>query len=144
MKYSFTLFEKTPEGVKVRVQTDNTDQPFDINEGSKLELGSTAKLRVLTTYLEIVTELHDSYGNMPAESLRKIEVSDQDNISRWAIAYLISAKDKSLPVMLEAALDQQILRQPLRGLLHRRWHAHLQQLPQGRQWPHSADPRRLA
>jgi hypothetical protein len=35
----------------VRVQTDSTDQPFDINEGSKLELGSTAKLRVLTTYL---------------------------------------------------------------------------------------------
>lgn len=31
VKYSFTLFEKTPEGVKVRVQTDNTDQPFDIN-----------------------------------------------------------------------------------------------------------------
>ena len=115
VKYSFTLFEKTPEGVKVRVQTDNTDQPFDINEGSKLELGSTAKLRVLTTYLEIVTELHDSYGNMPAESLRKIEVSDQDNISRWAIAYLMSAKDKSLPVMLEAALDRKYSASPYEG-----------------------------
>ena len=77
------------------MQTDNTDQPFDINEGSKLELGSTAKLRVLTTYLEIVTELHDSYGNMPVESLRKIEVSDQDNISRWAIAYLMSARTEA-------------------------------------------------
>ncbi len=115
VKYSFTLFEKTPEGVKVRVQTDNTDQPFDINEGSKLELGSTAKLRVLTTYLEIVTELHDSYGNMPMESLRKIEVSDQDNISRWAIAYLMSAKDRSLPVMLEAALDRKYSASPYEG-----------------------------
>lgn len=115
VKYSFTLFEKTPEGVKVRVQTDNTDQPFDINEGSKLELGSTAKLRVLTTYLEIVTELHDSYGNMPVESLRKIEVSDQDNISRWAIAYLMSAKDRSLPVMLEAALDRKYSASPYEG-----------------------------
>lgn len=38
-----TLFE--PEGVKVRVQTGSTDQPFDINEGSKLELGSTAGFR---------------------------------------------------------------------------------------------------
>ena len=65
VKYSFTLFEKSPEGFKVRVQTDNNDQPFDISEGIKLELGSTAKLRVLTTYLEIVTELHDNYGNMP-------------------------------------------------------------------------------
>ena len=95
MKYSFTLFEKDAGRVKVRVQTDNNDQPFDINEGSKLELGSTAKLRVLTTYLEIVTELHDSYGNMPVESLRKIEVSDQDNISRWAIAYLMSARTEA-------------------------------------------------
>jgi membrane peptidoglycan carboxypeptidase len=35
VKYSFTLFEDAGR-VKVRVQTDNTDQPFDINEGSKL------------------------------------------------------------------------------------------------------------
>ena len=51
VRYSFTLFELTPDGSRVRVQTDSTDQPFDINEGSKLELGSTAKMRVLTTYL---------------------------------------------------------------------------------------------
>ncbi len=37
--YSFTLFEKTPGGNRVRVQTDNTDQPFDLNEGSKLGAG---------------------------------------------------------------------------------------------------------
>ena len=72
-------------------------------------------MRVLTTYLEIVTELHDSYGNMPVESLRKIEVSDQDNISRWAIAYLMSAKDRSLPVMLEAALDRKYSASPYEG-----------------------------
>src|SRR5690606_17155632 len=58
VRYSFTLFERTPSGNRVRVQTDNTDQPFDINEGSKLELGSTAKLRVLATYLENVATLH--------------------------------------------------------------------------------------
>ena len=58
VRYSFTLFERGDEGFRVRVQTDNTHQPFDINEGSKLELGSTAKLRVLTTYLEVIAELH--------------------------------------------------------------------------------------
>ena len=42
----------------LRVQTDNLAQPFDINEGAKLDLGSTAKLRTLITYLEIVAELH--------------------------------------------------------------------------------------
>ncbi|XLM21956.1 hypothetical protein MKD33_08855, partial [Chromobacterium piscinae] len=49
--YSFTLIERTPTGNKVRVQADNFDQPFDINEGTKLDLGSTSKLRTLVTYL---------------------------------------------------------------------------------------------
>lgn len=31
--YSFTLYERTDTANRVRVQTDSTDQPFDINEG---------------------------------------------------------------------------------------------------------------
>ncbi|MGL4249155.1 MAG: transglycosylase domain-containing protein [Aeromonas sp.] len=115
VRYSFTLFEKSSEGFKVRVQTDNTDQPFDINEGSKLELGSTAKLRVLTTYLEIIAELHDHYGEMPVESLRKLANVSQDNLSRWAISYLMTTKDKSLSVMLGAALERKYSASPHEG-----------------------------
>lgn len=38
VKYSFTLYESTATGNKLRVQTDNhAEQPFDLNEGSKLE-----------------------------------------------------------------------------------------------------------
>ncbi|WP_458376432.1 transglycosylase domain-containing protein [Pseudomonas pergaminensis] len=106
VRYSFTLFELTPDGSRVRVQTDNTDQPFDINEGSKLELGSTAKLRVLTTYLQIISELHDQYGGQTPAVLKKVEVNEQDRLSRWAIDYLIQAPDKSLAKMLDAALDR--------------------------------------
>ncbi|MGB0129912.1 MAG: transglycosylase domain-containing protein, partial [Rhodocyclaceae bacterium] len=51
--YSFTLFERDGDANYVRVQTDNSDRPLDINEGTKLELGSTAKLRTLANYLEI-------------------------------------------------------------------------------------------
>ena len=106
VRYSFTLFELTPDGSRVRVQTDSTDQPFDINEGSKLELGSTAKLRVLTTYLQIISELHDKHaGKTPAE-LKKVVVNDQDRLSRWAIDYLMQNSDRSLPKMLDAALDR--------------------------------------
>lgn len=71
VRYSFTLFELTPDGSRVRIQTDSTDQPFDINEGSKLELGSTAKMRVLTTYLQIISELHDKYAGMSVPELKK-------------------------------------------------------------------------
>lgn len=112
VRYSFTLFELTPDGSRVRVQTDSTDQPFDINEGSKLELGSTAKMRVLTTYLQIIAELHDKYAEMSVPELKKVEVPDQDRLSRWAIDYLIQNKDRNLPNMLGAALDRKYSASP--------------------------------
>ena len=112
VRYSFTLFELTPDGSRVRVQTDSTDQPFDINEGSKLELGSTAKLRVLTTYLQIIAELHDKYAAQTPAELKKVEVPDQDRLSRWALDYLIQNKDRSLPKMLSEALDRKYSASP--------------------------------
>lgn len=112
VRYSFTLFELTPDGSRVRVQTDSTDQPFDINEGSKLELGSTAKMRVLTTYLQIIAELHDKYAEMSVPELKKVEVPDQDRLSRWAVDYLMQNKDRNLPNMLNAALDRKYSASP--------------------------------
>lgn len=102
--YSFNLVESTPAGNRVRVQTDTTDQPLDINEGSKLELGSTAKLRVLTTYLEIVAELHQRFAEQTPAELRKVQAEQRDRLTQWAADYLASAKDRSLPTMLQAAL----------------------------------------
>lgn len=110
--YSFNLFERTEDGNRVRVQTDTTDQPLDINEGSKLELGSTAKLRVLASYLEIIAELHARLADQPAESLRKTPVDRQDVLTRWAIDYLLAAKDRALPPMLEAALERRLSASP--------------------------------
>jgi membrane peptidoglycan carboxypeptidase len=102
VRYSFTLFERTPSGNRVRVQTDNTDQPFDINEGSKLELGSTAKLRVLATYLEVVGELHTRYAPQTPAALRVAEAVAEDPLSRWALSYLRTAAEfrftSALPV----------------------------------------------
>lgn len=112
VRYSFTLFELTPDGSRVRVQTDSTDQPFDINEGSKLELGSTAKMRVLTTYLQIIAELHEKYAEMTVPELKKVDVPDQDRLSRWAVDYLIQNTDRNLPAMLGAALDRKYSASP--------------------------------
>ncbi len=106
MRYSFTLYELTPDGARVRVRTDNTDQPFDINEGSELELGSTAKLRVLTTYLQIVTELHRTLPARTPAELKSVELPEQDVLSRWALNYLIQHSDRDLAKMLDAALDR--------------------------------------
>ncbi|MFJ5298970.1 transglycosylase domain-containing protein [Pseudomonas sp. NPDC088368] len=112
VRYSFTLFERDLDGSRVRVQTDSTDQPFDINEGSKLELGSTAKMRVLTTYLQIITELHDKYAGMSNAELKKVPVEEPDRLSRWALDYLMQNPDRDLSKMLAAALDRKYSASP--------------------------------
>ena len=104
--YSFTLFEKTVDGNRVRVQTDSTDQPFDLNEHSKLELGSTAKLRVLTTYLEIIAELHQNFADELPVNLLDLEIAPQDHLTRWAAQYMAQTTDRSLTSMLDAALQR--------------------------------------
>ena len=113
--YSFTLFERTPGGNRVRVQADNFDQPLDINKGIKLDLGSTAKLRTLITYLEIVADLHRQYVDQAPETLRKINVAPQDSIRRWALNYLAQASNRSLSAMLEASLQRKYSGNPGEG-----------------------------
>ena len=110
--YSFTLFERTDRGNLLRVQTDNYDQPIDINQGTKLDLGSTAKFRTLVTYLEIITALHTRFAEIPKEELAKIEVDSRDVLTRWAIDYLRINGPGDLPTMLESAMDREYSASP--------------------------------
>ncbi|MDP5291346.1 transglycosylase domain-containing protein [Oceanimonas sp. CHS3-5] len=112
VRYSFTLFERDEHTFKVRVQTDNTGQPFDINESSKLELGSTAKLRVLATYLEMVAELHQLHADKTLPALREVSPHRNDVIGRWAIDHLMRSPDRTLSTMLSAALKRQYSASP--------------------------------
>ncbi len=108
--YTFTLYEKLPDGQNVvRVQADNFNGPLNLNEGVKLELGSTAKLRTLISYLEAVSALHDKYQGQDAALLGAVKdkVNPNDHITRWALDYLSDpVSDKSLNAMLEASLDR--------------------------------------
>lgn len=112
--YSFTLYERTGDANVVRVQTDNFDQPFDINEGTKLDLGSTAKLRTLVTYLEIVARLHGEYAAMAPEDLAAVKVAPRDAIGRWALDYMRTAEGdaRGLEAMLEAAMERRYSANP--------------------------------
>ncbi|WP_414451036.1 transglycosylase domain-containing protein [Burkholderia sp. 22PA0099] len=104
--YSFTLYERQGGANLLRVQTDSVDQPFDVNRGARLNLGSTAKLRTVVTYLQIVSQLHRDYADQPTEALKRVQPDPQDALSRWALDYLIAARDRSLPAMLDAALER--------------------------------------
>ena len=108
--YSFTLYERTQTGNVMRVQVDSFDGPLSINEGTKLELGSTAKLRTLATYLEAVEELHNRYTR--EDRWGENAPNAQDRLSRWATGYLASATDKGLPAMLEAAMNRRYSANP--------------------------------
>jgi membrane peptidoglycan carboxypeptidase len=113
--YSFTLLEKGEQGNMLRIQTDNFDQPLDINEGAKLDLGSTSKLRTLVTYLDIVDQLFKKYSGMPSDMLSNLKVDPGDKLSRWALDYLAGIPDldqRKLPDMLNAALDRQYSASP--------------------------------
>lgn len=110
--YSFTLSELTPEGAKFRIQADNFEQPLDINKGTKLDLGSTAKLRTLVTYLEIIEALHKRYAMLAPQVLRKQDIDPSDILSRWAIGYLLQSSDKSLATMLNVALERKYSANP--------------------------------
>ena len=104
--YSFTLYEIAPQGALLRIQADNLNQPFDINKSAKLDLGSTAKLRTLISYLEIVTALREQYRTMSPAQLQSATRADIDPISNWAANYYLHSADKSLLPMLEAAMDR--------------------------------------
>ncbi|MBU1566282.1 MAG: transglycosylase domain-containing protein [Proteobacteria bacterium] len=106
LSYSFTLFERTPSGNVVRVQTDTTEMPFDINEGSKLELGSTAKLRTLTTYLELIAELYGELKNLSPTEIEEFNGQRPDILSTWVCSQLLADPLLPLRTLLKSAMDR--------------------------------------
>jgi membrane peptidoglycan carboxypeptidase len=110
--FSFTLFERRGGENLLRVQTDSVNQPFDINRGARLNLGSTAKLRTLITYLQIVSTLHVRYASMSAAELKRVQPDPLDGLTRWAVDYLSHTSDRSLPAMLDAAVERKYSASP--------------------------------
>ena len=104
--YSFTLYEKTPLGNVLRVQADNLNQPFDINSQARLDLGSTAKLRTLVTYLQIISNLYDDYRTLDAAALRQKAQPQRDVLSQWVAVTLLSQPDIKRDALLDAAMGR--------------------------------------
>ncbi|MEW6120072.1 MAG: transglycosylase domain-containing protein [Pseudomonadota bacterium] len=105
--YSFTLYEKTPRGNLLRIQADNLNQPFDINSQARLDLGSTAKLRTLVTYLEIVARLHAEYRTLDGKTLAQRAQPQRDVLAQWVAATLLANPDIALQDLLDGAMSRQ-------------------------------------
>lgn len=110
--YSITIYERGNKGNYLRVQADNLDQPFDINDSAKMDLGSTAKLRTLVSYLEIVAELHRHYAHLTPEELRAAAAEAADTLTTWVASYLAGTSDRSLQALMDAAMQRRYSANP--------------------------------
>ena len=104
--FSVVFYERGSDRNYVRVHADSGEQPFDVNSGAKLILGSTAKLRTLVTYLNIISELHDNFSALPPSELASVAVGSDDPLARWAASYLSGTNDRRLQPMLDAAMNR--------------------------------------
>lgn len=105
VNYSFTLYERGPSANYLRIRTDSLDGPLDVNAGTKLELGSTAKARTLITYLDVIADLYDAHRRDPIAQLERIE-AEGDPLSAWVAGELRAKGDKGLPALLDAAMER--------------------------------------
>lgn len=110
--YSFNLYGAAEGYNRLLVQADNYDQPLNINQGTRLELGSTSKLRTLATYLEIIASLHTELGRNPAVELGVLAESAPDNLTRWVANHLLRGADPTLAGILEAAMSREYSASP--------------------------------
>ena len=94
------------------MQTDNLDQPFDINTGAKLELGSTAKLRTLVNYLEIIAELHGQLSGLSRQQLDAFDVAQEGPAHAVGGRTPARRTGPVAPAMLEAAMDRRYSASP--------------------------------
>jgi membrane peptidoglycan carboxypeptidase len=106
LAWSVVLYERGADRNYLRIHADSLNTPFDINSGAKLILGSTAKLRTLITYLDIVDELHDKLASLPSRELKAMAGAKDDPLAAWAAGYLAKATDRSLRAMIDAAMQR--------------------------------------
>ncbi len=104
--FSVLLYERTARGNLLRVQADNLDRPFDLNDSSKLDLGSTAKLRTLATYLEVIDILHQRYAALPAHQRPEAESVRNDPLRQWVLRHLQQHPGTTLAETLDAAMGR--------------------------------------
>lgn len=107
--WSIVLYERGADRNYLRVHADSLDEPFDINSGAKLQLGSTAKLRTLITYLNVISGLHDQLAPLSRKDLLAIAATakaDGDALTSWAASYLANANERGLKPMIDAAMQR--------------------------------------
>ncbi len=112
--WSVVLYERGSDHNVIRVHADSIEQPFDLNSGAKLILGSTAKLRTLSTYLGIIEGQYRELSTFSLPVLRQLAETSDDPLRRWAADYLsgVPPERRALQPMLDAAMQRRYSASP--------------------------------
>jgi membrane peptidoglycan carboxypeptidase len=113
--YSFALYERVDGTNRLRVLADNFHGALDVNEGVKLDLGSTAKLRALASYLEAIAEIHEKLAGTEQAALRALVPAAPDPLTGFVAETLAARPETNLEGMLEAALERRYSASPWPG-----------------------------
>jgi membrane peptidoglycan carboxypeptidase len=113
--YSFALYERVDGTNRLRVLADNFHGALDVNEGVKLDLGSTAKLRALASYLEAIAEIHEKLVGSERDALRVLAPAAPDPLTGFVAETLAEKPETDLAGMLEAALERRYSASPWPG-----------------------------
>lgn len=112
VQYAFTLYERGENANFIRVDTDNFEGPFNLNRGTKLDLGSTAKLRTFVHYLEVMEQLHQRFSALPPEELQAVAIHPEHRLAQWTVDFLRRRPDAEVVELLEAAMDRRYSASP--------------------------------
>ena len=117
--YSFSLYERLPESNALRVQVDNYNQRLNLNEGMRLELGSTAKLRTLISYLETITDIYESMTIPSAQDIWETNIAESDALAAWVRDFILDPKNAghSVSSILSAAMERDYSASPNEGFV---------------------------
>jgi membrane peptidoglycan carboxypeptidase len=112
--WSVVFYERGKDHNLIRVHAESVEQPFDLNSGAKLILGSTAKLRTLSTYLGIIEGQYRELSTLPEAALQPLAATGDDPLRRWAAGYLagITPEHRRLQPMLDAAMQRRYSASP--------------------------------
>lgn len=110
--YSLLLMEATDRGNLIRVHADSHPAAFDVNSGMKMELGSTAKLRTLVHYLDVVDGLRRDLAGSARDPKRDVARDARDPITQWAATTLREDPNLDGEAFLQRALDRRYSASP--------------------------------
>ncbi|MFN3197533.1 MAG: transglycosylase domain-containing protein [Bradymonadia bacterium] len=103
--WSLTLYERRGGVNRLRVQAETSPGQFSYNDSMKLELGSTAKLRTLVSWLSLMAEARSRFEKRGVP--KRTELDPRDALGRWVARWMRHCDDACTETdLMDAALER--------------------------------------